>query len=443
MALGGGKFTTMDKSLPGAYTNTVSAPKELSLVGDNGVVAIAIEHDFGNQGEILAIKPEEFREDSLTILGYNMFDNKLKGIRELFENAKLVYFYVLNKTTKASNTLATAKKGGLRGNDITIKVQNNIEVPSKKDVITMLDFVIVDRQTVSSSAELVDNMLVEFKKDSDLNETAGEKLKNGANGSVTNAEHADFLKKLEALSFNSIACMATTKTLQQVYIAYTKRMRDEIGNKFATVLCEASDIAGDTTLYDYEGVVVVKNKVKGSSVKGNELVPFTAGIYANAELGKSNLNRQYTGEYEVITEFTQYQLKNLIKEGRFVYHQVGDTVRVLEDVNGLITTTDTKGAEFKDNQVIRVTDALALADAKAFNDMYLGKVNIDKAGIESYENKVIEIRDYFMSKNALIDYDKSSVKVEVVEGNRGAVKVDSMVTPAECFRQLYLTNYVR
>lgn len=446
MALGGGRYSTMDKSLPGAYINTVSASKGLSLIGQNGVVAIAIEHSFGNQGELVAIRPEEFREDSLTILGYSLFDEKLKGIRELFENSKLVYFYVLNKTTKASNDIATAKKGGLRGNDITIKIQNNIEDPSKKDVITMLDYIVIDKQTVSASSELSDNALVAFKKEGVLSETAGTKLSGGTDGAVTNAEHNDFLKKLETMSFNAICCMATTKVLQQIYISYTKRMRDEIGLKFATVLCEASDISDDKEMYDYEGVVVVKNKVKAQdSIKGNELVPFTAGIYANVDLGKSNLNRLYTGEYEIDTDFTQYQLKNLVKEGRFVYHRVGDTVRVLEDVNGLISTTKEKGQEFKDNQVVRVTDALAIADAKAFNEMYLGVVNMDKEGIESYENKVVEVREIFLKARALESYDRDSVKVERVEADniRGAVKVSSVVTPAECFRQLYLTNYVR
>lgn len=443
MALGGGKFASMDKSLPGAYINTISAPKDISIVGDNGIVAIAIEHDYGNNGEIIAIKPEDFREDSLMLFGYSLFDEKLKGLRELFENAKLVYVYILNKTTKATNTYATAKMGGARGNDITIKVQPNIEDPSKKDVITMMDYVVVDTQTVTRREELVDNAFVTFTKSGTLNDTAGDKLKSGANGTVTNAEHADFLKKLETLSFNAIACMSTTKTLQQIYISYTKRMRDEIGLKFAIVLCEASDLSGDKTLYDYEGVVVVKNKVKGTSVKGNELVPFTSAIYANAPIGKSNLNKKYTGEYEVITDFTQNQLKALVKEGMFVYHQVGDSVRVLEDVNGLITYSDTKGMEFRDNQVVRVTDALAQADARAFNSSYLGVVNIDKAGIESFENKVIEIRDYFMNKGALVGYDRETVKVEKVEGQRGAIKVTSSVIPAECFRQLYLTSYVR
>ncbi|WAW15455.1 phage tail sheath subtilisin-like domain-containing protein [Peptostreptococcus equinus] len=445
MALGGGQYTTTDKSLAGAYINSVSAARTLDLTGENGIVAIALEHNFGNQGELFKVRTSEFRENSLTIFGYSLFDEKLKGIRELIENSKMVYFYILNKTTKAENAYAIANKGGTRGNDITIKVQTNIDDPKKKDVITMLDYIVIDKQTVTTAKDLYPNILVTFKPDSLLELTAGTKLASGEDGTATNENHQDFLNKLETKSFNVLACMSTTKELQKLYITYTKRMRNEIGLKFATVVCEASDIGGDITMYDFEGVVVVKNKVKGEKVKGNELVPFTAAIYANAELGRSNLNRLYTGEYDVVTEFTQFQLNEFRKQGRFVYHQVGDSVRVLEDVNGLITTTDTKGSEFKDNQVIRVLDALAMADAKVFNEMYLGKVNIDKPGIESLQNKIVEIREAFLAKNALKAYDKKGIKVEEVqiEGVRGAVKVDSVITPAECFRQLYLTNYVQ
>lgn len=448
MALGGGTFTNTDKTLPGAYINTISASRTMNLVGDNGIVAIAIESDFGNQGEILKIKPSDFREDSLNLLGYNLFDEKLKGLRELFENSKLVYLYILNKTTKAENEYAIAKKGGIRGNDIIIKVQNNVDDPSKKDVITMLDYIVIDRQTVRTASELQDNSLVEFKKSSELEITIGTSLASGNNGGVTNAEHQDFLNKIETLHFNVLACMATTKELQKLYINFTKRLRDYIGLKFQTVMCEAHDWREsdfDSNMYDYEGVIVTVNKVRGSNVKGNELIPFTAGISASADLGKSNLNKTYTGEYEIIADYTQSKLKELIKKGRFVYHVVGDELKVLEDINGLMTTTKTKQSEFKDNQVVRVLDALAMADAKVFNDDYLGKVNIDTAGIESYTNRLIDVRNAFVSKGALKEYDSNSIVVKKIESEdvRGAVTVESVVTPAECFRQLYLTNYVK
>lgn len=444
MALGGGTFTTTDKMLAGAYINSVSAARSLSLIGDNGVVAIAIEHSYGDSGEVISLTPREFREDCLSHLGYSLFDDRLKGLRELFENSKLVHIYILNNTTKASNSVATANKGGTRGNDIVIKIQKNIDNPGKKDVITMIDFIEVDKQIVTNASELQPNAFVTFKN-VELAEKAGEKLAGGTDGTVTNGDHQAFLSKVETMTFNSIACMATTKEVQKLYIAYTKRMRDDIGLKFATILCEATDIAGDAKIYDYEGLVIVKNKVKGETVKGNELVPFTAAIYANAPIGKSNLNRQYTGEYEVITDYTQLQLKDLIKLGRFIYHRVGDTVRVLEDVNGLVTISDVKGAEFKDNQVVRVLDALAIADARVFNEIYVGKVNIDTAGKESYRDKVIDVRKEFLKQGALKDYDKDSIQVVEINNDnvRGAIKVDSIVTPAECFRQLYLTNYVR
>lgn len=447
MALGGGEFKTMDKSMPGAYINTVSASTGLSITGDRGVVAIAIEHDYGNNGEIMEITPSDFREDSLTLLGYNLYHDKLKGLRELFANSQKVLLYILNKTDKASNDYATAKKGGIRGNDITIKVQNNIDNLGSKDVITMLDYIVIDKQTVKTAKDLRDNALVEFKPNSELAITAGEKLKGGGNGIATNAEHQDFLNKLETRHFNALACMATTKILQNLYIAYTKRMRNEVGLKFATILCEASDLAGDTALYDFEGFVVTVNKVKDKEVKGTELVPFTAAIYANAGLGKANLNKAYSGEYEIIADYTQPQLKELAKQGRFVYHRVGDTFRVFEDINGLITTSETKGEEFKDNQVIRICDDLAMADAKVFNEIYLGDVNATKSGMESLENRLISIRDTFVSENALKSYDKESLKVEKIESVggkklRGAVKVSCGITPAECFRQLYMTTRI-
>ena len=94
MALGGGTFTTTDKMLAGAYINSESAARSLSFIGDNGVVAIAIEHSYGDSGEVISLTPREFREDCLSHLGYSLFDDRLKGLRELFENSKLVHIYI-------------------------------------------------------------------------------------------------------------------------------------------------------------------------------------------------------------------------------------------------------------------------------------------------------------------------------------------------------------
>lgn len=440
MALGGGTFKNMDKPLPGAYVNNVSAAKNLDLTGLHGIVAIALEWDYGNKGDLIKLKSGDFSILCKQALGYDLWDEKLKGIRELVENTTEVYFYILNDNKKASNTHAEAKKGGTRGNALAIRIQTNVDDPSKKDVITLLDNETVDKQIVSEKTELVDNEFVKFKKTVELEDVVKSELSGGTNGDVVVKDHQTFLARMETVSFNTLACLSLDKEIQKLYVAYTKRMREDVGLKFATIL-KLIDAPGEE-LYNHESIVAIENKVLDKGAKGNELVYFTAAIYASTPFGKSNLNKKYTGEFKVNTEYTQGQLTQLAKEGKFVYHQVGDEVRVLEDINSLTTFTEEKGEEFKENQVVRIVDALAIEDAIVFNTMYLGKVNINKSALESYENKVRDIREHFVDEGALVDYDKD-IKVEKVEGVRGAVKVTSGVRPAECFRQLYATNLVR
>lgn len=440
MALGGGNFTSMNKPLPGAYINNVSAAKNLDLVGVNGIVAIAIDHDYGNKGDLIKIKAEDFSMECKHILGYDLWDEKLKGIRELVENSTEVYFYILNDNKKASNDFAEALKGGTRGDSLAIKIQTNVNNETKKDIYTLLDNLVVDKQTVKSLDELSDNKYVSFKKEAELKDTAKSSLLGGENGTVKVEDHQAFLNRIETLSFNILACLTLDKELQQLYVEFTKRMREDVGLKFSTVLKRVKGL--DENIYDHEGIIAVENDILDKGAKGSELVYFTAGISASVEVGKSNLNRVYTGEYKVDTNYTQAQLAEMEKEGKFVYHNVKESVRVLKDINGLVSFTEKKGKEFRENQIIRILDALAIADADAFNSIYLGSVNIDKAGMESFETKALQVRAKFFKSGALLDYSRE-IKVEKVEGKRGAVKLTSGVTPAECFEQLYTTNIVR
>ena len=64
---------------------------------------------------------------------------------------------------QGSNTLATAKYGGVRGNDITIVVAANVDEPDLWDVTTYVDGVAADTQTVEDAEALVSNDWVDFK----------------------------------------------------------------------------------------------------------------------------------------------------------------------------------------------------------------------------------------------------------------------------------------
>ena len=86
--LGGGNFTTQNKKLPGSYINFVNASKVGATVGERGIAAIAMELDWGKDGEIMTITQSDFNKNSLSLLGYDYGNDKLKGLRELFINIR-------------------------------------------------------------------------------------------------------------------------------------------------------------------------------------------------------------------------------------------------------------------------------------------------------------------------------------------------------------------
>ena len=56
-----------------------------------------------------------------------------------------------------------------------------------------------------------------------------------------------------------------------------------------------------------------------------------------------------------------------MKQGEFTLHKVGSDIRVLEDINSLVTLTEEKREDFQDNQTIRVIDQIANDIAVIFN----------------------------------------------------------------------------
>ena len=97
----------------------------------------------------------------------------MQMFREIFKNAKMMYGYRLNSNAqKAQNTYATAVCGGVRGNDITIVVENDVDVENGFIVKTLLENVEQDRQTVITAYDLKSNDFVTFKE-VELQVTAG------------------------------------------------------------------------------------------------------------------------------------------------------------------------------------------------------------------------------------------------------------------------------
>lgn len=457
MALGGGTFITQNKTLPGTYVNFVSAASASPNLSDRGIATIALDMNWGMENKIFTVTQEDFTSNCQKVLGYAPDEPEMKPIREIFKHARMVHFFRLNNTgVKASNTYATAKFPGTRGNDLRIIIEaneNSTEDQKLYDVSTYLGGNKVDCQMgVSSAAELVPNDFVDWKAESVLSLSASTPLSGGTNGTVAQASYQTYLDQAEAFDFNAMGCVSTDETIKSLFVAFCKRMRDEMGKKFQCVVFRK--------LADYEGVVSVKNSVAAST---NELatvgkaqinyaqlreaavdpalIPWVTGVVAGTAVNKSATNMTYDGEYAVDVQYTQTELEQGIKEGSFMFHSVNGATAVLEDLNTFVSITAEKSGDFSSNQTIRVLDQIANDIAVLFARKYLGKIPNDHSGRISLWNDIVKHHLELQNIRAIEDFKSENVTVRSGDTKKAVVIADH-VTPVNAMEQLYMTVYV-
>lgn len=445
MALGGGTFLTQNKILPGTYINFVSTAHASAALSDRGIVTMPLELDWGVEGDIFTVTNEEFQKDAQKIFGYACTDEKMKGLRDLFLNAGTLHAYRLNGGgTKASNAYAEARYSGTRGNDLKIGIRSVVDDETAFEVVTWLGTAKVDSQTVYDVKELKDNDYVIFNQDMALEEVAPYPLNAGTNGTVDGASYQIYADKAEAYTFNTMGIVSTDIAIKKLFTAFCKRLRDEMGIKFQLVLYNYQEA-------DYMGVISVKNRCVDGMYKdadGKTVYPeeaaavyWTTGAEGGCMVNASCQNKVYNGEYILEADFTQAELIAAIKNGEFVFHKVNSDVRVLEDINTMVTVTENAGEVFQDNQTIRVIDQLGNDDAVIFNTKYLGKVPNDAAGRSALWSDLAKIRKELQRIRAIENFNDTDVIV--MQGDtKKAVVVENAVTVVNAMSKLYMTTTI-
>lgn len=440
MALGGGTFTIQNKVLPGAYINFVSAANASATLSDRGIVAMPFVADWGKQNEVIEVTSEEFFKNSLKLFGYDYTHPQMQMFREIFKNAKKMYGYRLNSgAVKSKNDIAEAVCGGVRGNDITIVVENDVDNENGFIVKTLLENVEQDRQAVLTAEELKNNDFVTFQKNITLEATAGIPLTGGTDGEGrTPQNYQKFLEKIEKYSFHALGCNSPEKEIIDLFIAFTKRMREECGVKFQTVVYRAENA-------DHEGIISLENKlinVKEELFGEFSLVYWLTGAVAGCGVQSSLTNKIYNGEYDIDTDYTQSQLEQAVENGKLIFHRVGDNVCILKDINSIVTLTKQKNQYFQSNQVIRVLDQIGNDIASIFNSKYLGKVQNNYAGRIAFWNDIVDFYNKLQRIEAITDFHAEDIVVEQGE-SKESVEVTTYVTPVQSMEKLYMTVIVK
>ena len=430
-----------NKILPGSYINFVSAAKAAMILSERGYVAMPLEMDWGPAGEVFTLSAADLPERSLELFGYGYNHEKLKGIRDLFKNARTLYGCRINGGgIRAACDYATARYAGVRGNALRLVIGQEGELYTVK---TLLDGNEMDVQEVAEVADLADNAFVTFKRETALQTTAGVPLTGGTNGTPEEADYQKFLDQIQSYSFHALGLVSDDEAVKKLFADFTRSMRDEMGIKFQTVLFRYAA--------DYEGIVSLENCLAGSiaaeeseaplSSDTCSLVYWVTGAIAGCAVNASNTNKTYDGEYEADTAYTQKALEEAIKGGKLILHRVGDETRVLEDINTLVTYTDEKGKDFSSNQTMRVLDQIGNDIAALFGNKYLGKIPNDDAGRVSLWNDVVTFYRELEKIRAIENFKADDIVITKGEGKKSIV-ASCPVTPISAMAQLYMTVVV-
>lgn len=136
MAYQGGTWTLPDGILPGARINFVAKERVMDVLSPRGILAVAMELDWGAGEEIQIFNSKDYTRDALYKFGYDEDSDELRNIGEMFKGATQVVMARLNGNgEKAKNEIAEAKWPGIRGNDIQISIEADPDAGMKDNPI--------------------------------------------------------------------------------------------------------------------------------------------------------------------------------------------------------------------------------------------------------------------------------------------------------------------
>ena len=117
--------------------------------------------------------------------------------------------------------------------------------------------------------------------------------------------------------------------------------------------------------------------------------------------------------------------------------------RVLEDINTLLTLSDTKGEIFQSNQTIRVCDQIANDVAVLFGQKYLGTVPNDASGRSSLWGDITKLIQQLDDIRAVENFDPEIVTCEQGDSKKAVLCIVNGLNVVNAMAQLYMSVIIQ
>lgn len=432
--MAGGTWEKQNKIRPGAYINFKSKKRGQTPIGERGIATLPLELPWGPEKEIITIHADD---DLSKVLGINIADESVLLIREVFKKANTLLLYRLNEGTKATAALdeltINAKYTGAKGNNITVVIQNDIDIPGSFEVTTTFEGNKVDKQLAKTIDDLKANSYVDFKGTGDLKVTAGLPLTGGADGTVTNQAYTDYLAAIEPYEFHTMGIPTKDSSIKAVVTAFIKRLKEE-GRQVQLVLENYLEA-------DNENVISVKNGVilgDGTIIASDKAVAFATGATAGANVNQSNTYLEYPGAIDVDKKYTNREIEEALLNGEMLFSVSNRKVVIEQDINTLKTFSEDKGKDYRKNRVIRTLFEVNNGVSLLWHSNYIRKGDNNPDGRNLFKKDIIKFLEQLQGINALENVVPEDVVVE--KGNdKDSVVASVRVQPIDAMEKLYMT----
>ena len=440
--MAGGTWTSQNKKQPGVYINVKSSMAQAVSVGDRGVVAICEPLSWGPEGEIITIN---VGDDFTPYIGYDSTNSKALFLREIFKGSGhtrgpvkvMLYRPGAAGAAKATAAIApltiTAKYNGIRGNDISITVIADPDDEGTFTVQTVVDGAVKHTQAGKTVADLQDNDWVVFSGTGVLAASAGTSLTGGIDGTVSSAAYSAFLTVLEPYTINILIYDGADSTVQAAYVAFIKRMRDNLGKKCQAVMAGVES--------NSDAVISVRNGVElsdGTVMAAQRATWWVGGAEAGANYSESLVYAQYPDAVNVSPRLTSSEVDEALSKGQIVFFEEFGSVKVVSDINTLTTYTPDKGEAFSLNQVIRTLDTIANDVYKNFSQNYIGKIQNNAAGRDLLKAWIVGYLNEIQANGGIQNFVADDVVVEAGEAINSVV-ISLAIQPVAAVEKIYIT----
>lgn len=437
-----GTWTSQNKVLPGVYIRFTSNQGLGLTVGERGTVTICEPMSWGPVGQVMTV---ESGADTTPFCGYDITSPNAMFLQQIFlgtnrtngANTVLLYRPTASGSAQATATTgvltATALYPGVRGNDITIVVTEEVDAETFT-VSTVVDGSIVDEQTnITNVADLVANSWVTWSGSGAVTATTGTALTGGLDGTVESAAYSTYLTAIEPYSFDVMIYDGSDPTVMTAMQTFVKSQNDD--NGIYCQLCMANATNPDTRYIINVNSPVTLND--GTTLTPQQVTWWAGGASSGAMYNQSLTYATYPNAVSTTMQTTS-QMIAALNAGQFILASDNGQVYVVQDINSLVTYDTNITEIYRYNRTMRLCNTIANDIHKQFVNGFLGVVNNNEAGRAVFQGAIVGYLLDIQNNQGIQNFEAEDVQVLPGEAIN-AILVNLALQPVGSVEKVYVT----